>query len=623
MPPESAIRDWLAVNLDFLESGLQLIKKEQYLPNDQGAAGFIDIFAKDSEDRIVVVEIKRAESAAREAITELAKYAALLRITRKLRKSEIRFIVVSTAWDQLRAPFSEWADSTDYNILGFRVTANNDGSLSNKVAIQPIQLDTGRTICRRQFVQYYRDDSACDAAEPLFSQMSNVCGIQDYLIFRVRVTEENVYGVTRGLIYAQQKHAKEFYVTGLQKRLGKEEFAELMSYTEDLDPDDAVDELADHLPCFNEIPSETAEICYPEKVVDRLSRGIWEKLSVKRWGSFSLDERLTDETLWFELGGLGGTSFEHFVAFIRSGDRAKITEVNEALETTLFNNPVWRHAIADLLRYVSALPKLSMMLMVFDNSSILDSIYVLGKHQKPSGFPMFSLFLDEEKSAREFIGTVRWNGKHAPSLQTLLRDNFQGDFFDGYLMARHFGGQKPVNAALMRELGLEFCTDSHQYVPPPETSLYDIRVQGSRIVGDEKPRNNWIREFAMQEAQFIHELVATFDAHIWQGADKGTDEDGNVERHLDEIADFDRGLQGGQFFIGAPDKCDLCGRSLSQEKYMIDGGVRPSGIGACMCARCFDRRGQRLGWGYGQLYLRIEDKWLLVAGFPPEETQEA
>jgi hypothetical protein len=55
---------------------------------------------------------------------------------------------------------------------------------------------------------------------------------------------------------------------------------------------------------------------------------------------------------------------------------------------------------------------------------------------------------------------------------------------------------------------------------------------------------------------------------------------------------------------------------------MIDGGVRPSGVWACMCADCFAVRGQGLGWGRGQLYLRWEDKWLLVAGFLPEEVPE-
>lgn len=235
---------------------------------------------------------------------------------------------------------------------------------------------------------------------------------------------------------------------------------------------------------------------------------------------------------------------------------------------------------------------------------------------------MFSLFLDEEHSAREFIGTVRWNGKHAPALQKLLRDNFQGNFFDGYLMARHFGGQKEVNGALMRELGLEFCTDSHQYVRPPQTIMYDVRVQGSRIVGDEKPRDHAISEFATQEEQFIRELVTTFDAHVWQGPDGGAKETESANRVLDETADVERGLQVRAFFINAPDNCDLCGCPFSEEKYMIDGSVRPSGGWACMCASCSADRGQGLGWGRGQLYLRQENRWLLVAGFPPEEGQE-
>jgi hypothetical protein len=201
-----------------------------------------------------------------------------------------------------------------------------------------------------------------------------------------------------------------------------------------------------------------------------------------------------------------------------------ITEVNDALKTTLFNNPVWRHTIADLLQYASDLPKLSMVLMVFDNSSILDSIYTLGKHGRAWSFPMFSLFLDEEHSAREFVGTVRWNGKHAPAFAKLIEDAFEKPDFEMYLMARHFGGQKHVNASIMRDLGLELCTDSYQYVPPPEMILYDAQVKGTRIVGGETPNNRSITEFATQEGQFIQELVAIFEAHIWQDSDRSTAE---------------------------------------------------------------------------------------------------
>ena len=43
---EERIRDYLAANLDLLEQGLVLVKKEFSLPNLEGAGGRIDILAR-------------------------------------------------------------------------------------------------------------------------------------------------------------------------------------------------------------------------------------------------------------------------------------------------------------------------------------------------------------------------------------------------------------------------------------------------------------------------------------------------------------------------------------------------------------------------------------------------
>jgi RecB family endonuclease NucS len=62
---EDKIRDYLAAHLDLIEDGLTLINKEEYLPNDKGASGFIDIFAKSKDGRLLIIEIKRSDAAAR------------------------------------------------------------------------------------------------------------------------------------------------------------------------------------------------------------------------------------------------------------------------------------------------------------------------------------------------------------------------------------------------------------------------------------------------------------------------------------------------------------------------------------------------------------------------------
>ncbi|WCE05808.1 hypothetical protein PJ250_07635 [Pseudoxanthomonas sp. JBR18] len=87
---------------------------------------------------------------------------------------------------------------------------------------------------------------------------------------------------------------------------------------------------------------------------------------------------------------------------------------------------------------------------------------------------------------------------------------------------------------------------------------------------------------------------------------------------LDSLVDLARGKKNKLYFSSPPTQCDLCQRSLATDKYMIDGAVKDlGGAWACMCADCFNKRGQRIGWGYGQLYLRDDIGWLEVAGFRP------
>ena len=88
---------------------------------------------------------------------------------------------------------------------------------------------------------------------------------------------------------------------------------------------------------------------------------------------------------------------------------------------------------------------------------------------------------------------------------------------------------------------------------------------------------------------------------------------------LDALVDLDRAKREATYFVGAPEVCDLCRKKLGQDKYMIDGSLRDSGMWACMCSTCFAERGTKIAFGSGQLYMRDEQGWLEVAGFQPED----
>jgi RecB family endonuclease NucS len=93
---EKVIRTNLAKNLSFIDSNLILIKEEYYLQNYYGSKGYIDILAKDSDNNCVIIELKRSNQSARQALHEITKYHSLLQQNLHVKDSEIRTIIIST-----------------------------------------------------------------------------------------------------------------------------------------------------------------------------------------------------------------------------------------------------------------------------------------------------------------------------------------------------------------------------------------------------------------------------------------------------------------------------------------------------------------------------------------------
>ena len=85
-------------------------------------------------------------------------------------------------------------------------------------------------------------------------------------------------------------------------------------------------------------------------------------------------------------------------------------------------------------------------------------------------------------------------------------------------------------------------------------------------------------------------------------------------------ADLTEAASRGETNVNPPDCCDVCGSELASRSVLIDGRLRGSLMFATMCADCFLRQGEGIGWGSGQAYLRQPDgTWLMVAGFRPKD----
>jgi len=66
-----------------------------------------------------------------------------------------------------------------------------------------------------------------------------------------------------------------------------------------------------------------------------------------------------------------------------------------------------------------------------------------------------------------------------------------------------------------------------------------------------------------------------------------------------------------------PTVCDLCSKPITD--FFVDGAVGFGGPWACMCPECHEVHGVGFGIGYGQMYWRVGDEWIAIAGGSVQE----
>jgi len=123
---ESIIRENIAENLNLLDENLKLVAQEHYIKMPDGKKAFIDILAKDDFGCFTVIELKKSNQTARSAIQQLLKYANFLKRKNRLEESQIRCVILSTVWDELEDPFSEFLEFSQYDSKGYLVDYRTD-----------------------------------------------------------------------------------------------------------------------------------------------------------------------------------------------------------------------------------------------------------------------------------------------------------------------------------------------------------------------------------------------------------------------------------------------------------------------------------------------------------------
>lgn len=187
---ENAIRDLLAKDLSILGVGLELVKKEQYLPPELGTRSFLDILAKDSSGHWVIIEVKKTKAASREAAHEVFKYVEAVQRHFGARNDEIRAIVAAVEWSEMLVPFSKLRSETTIAVEGVQLTLNGEEATLKANPVEPVALTVGRYIAPWHELNVYHNKANLEKGVKAYYKSCEDKGILDYVLVILKAADD-------------------------------------------------------------------------------------------------------------------------------------------------------------------------------------------------------------------------------------------------------------------------------------------------------------------------------------------------------------------------------------------------------------------------------------------------
>lgn len=463
---EAAICDFLADNIELLHSDLSTIQTEYYLKNQFGSDGYIDILCKDAYNNYVIIEVKKSNQTARQAIHEVNKYMALLKQNLKIRDSEVWAIIASTEWNELSLPLTEYRSKTSHIIEGYKLIVQDEAV----VRCEPIPLEETatffRNISNQQFMLLYRDfDSMEKALKTVEHKLLN-SGLEDFILIKMH-SENKELLYSFGIAVIPQSYDCMTYLTKLQIHFTGQKDSIIEMLAEEFEDNGASLETNSEyryrleeeylILLYNQLPRDSAEILYPEKAYSVIYQQHWNILTVHRYGYFK--KELRDDT-WLieEITGLHKENHLLFLDICETKFKAKWEECKSNLINFVgFNNEL-KLLINRIFKRIDATAKNKrIQIQCYNPDDIIWSLAHWAGTGLSDSLPVIYITIEDIENATETIYCSNLIYTHSSiDYSSLIKEIFMGDEFS-YFIYKQLGDLAQINEKIMQILGVHFC----------------------------------------------------------------------------------------------------------------------------------------------------------------------
>lgn len=459
MLKENQIRDFLAHNLNFIENGLTLIRTEYHLPNDNGADGFIDILAKDIYGMLVVLEIKKSNQAARQAIHELHKYVALL-VSQGISIKKIRCIIVSTTWHELLVPFSSFQQSAEFHVDGFHLHINEDDEIvrADLITLTDVQ-NISMPLCPLHMIYLFSSQQKRDNSVVKLSEIAKSFYIENFCILHLDSSQPEK------LMYPFALYFVMSMLTTVEKNLLEASFSQIDNLDEEYYyEENSLCRINDKFLSIH----DDIEVSNPDKFSHL--RKTWTVSDHYLSGILNNNPILDIKAILTEIAGFNNTSLYSHCSFLCPKFEGPWDEALEHISLVLRYCDFWKEGIFWFLQKIQYDKNANVSIKIFHPNNILMSLYGLRTHRDLSYLPSFELIVTVETSVHYLYGTLLWDPNVFCSTPLSSLSGIAASI-DDFMIMTHTGLVEEFNAEITERHGLsysilykEFCQEQQESI---------------------------------------------------------------------------------------------------------------------------------------------------------------
>lgn len=412
--PESVIRDALACELSVLEPGLVFVQTEFKVSTPDGSRGSIDILARDAVGLYVIIELKRSDATAREALHELQKYIGVLPFHLRVPAHRIRCMLVSTEWRELRRPFSNFKENFPHPLDGFELTVDATGKPVRAISAEPPEPLAAPGLSEAHTILFFESAERRDAALRPLERSLKRHGLEDAFILVLNHTANDPRVVHRFAAYVAHYHLPEPEDDVEARRRGAELLADV-----DANPDAFATSFEELL--MSRVLTETRhlrdslEVISPRKLGTVL--GDWSMIRLTRLGAVPPEIAASNEEMLQLLAGVTNAANRfglrrHTSPRFAADWRAACRQVHVVLS----DDKIWQDGAEAFLRLVAremSEGKVSIAIHVVDH--LLSAMRERAAKPASRALPYVEIVAEANGETRAMLGILEWDGETWPA----------------------------------------------------------------------------------------------------------------------------------------------------------------------------------------------------------------